>query len=174
MVRATADIYAGRNPEWYPSFRFGISKFVPLIGATLLVIVAYAAVSLVTLLFFSIFMAGASTQLGFLFMLVAVLIFIMGGCAIVYIFISIIPLYPIIVIEEKGPINALHRCMELSKGRLAYLSAGVVLLVVMQYVMSHLLHAVLNGGGASDYFFSPAGAVVSFLPNVLYVPLVTM
>ena len=82
-------------------------------------------------------------------------------------------LYTIIVIEEKGPINALHRCMELSRGRRAYFSVGVGALLLLQWVASRALHAMF-GGDPSSFFFAPAGAIVSYLPNVLYVPLLTM
>ena len=173
-MRATADIYAGRNPEWYPTLRFGLTKFGPLFLASLLVMGAYLVVGLLTSLIALIFMLGAGTSLGFLFMLVALAVYAVGICIGIYIYITVIPLYVIIVIEEKGPINALHRCMEISRGRRAYFFVGVFLLFVIEYLASHALHAIFGGGDPTKFFFAPAGAIVNMVPNVLYVPLVTM
>lgn len=174
MVRATADIYAGRNPEWYPTLRFGLTKFGPLFFASLLVMGAYLVVGLVTYLIAFIFALGAGTSLGFLFILAALAVFAVGICVAIYIYVTVIPLYVIIVIEEKGPINALHRCMELSRGRRAYFAAGVFVLFIIEYLASHALHAIFGGGDPAQFFFAPAGAIVNMIPNVLYVPLVTM
>mmetsp|Transcript_17720 Transcript_17720/g.33607 ORF Transcript_17720/g.33607 Transcript_17720/m.33607 type:complete len:337 (+) Transcript_17720:96-1106(+) len=175
MVRATADIYVGRSPEWYPSLRFGLQKFLPLIGASLVVFLAWAGICGVTLVLASIFLAGAGTKIGLLLVLIGVVIVAIGVVASVYMFVTVIPLYPIIVIEEKGPINALRRCMELSRGRRGYFFVGVFLLYVGQVILGRVLHGIFNDGGdPASFFFDPSGAIVSFIPNILYVPLVTI
>eukprot|EP00977_Amphora_coffeiformis_P005527 scaffold1170_cov174-Amphora_coffeaeformis.AAC.11 len=172
MVRATADIYVGRSPEWYPSLRFGLQKFLPLIGASLVVFLAWAGICGVTLVLASIFLAGAGTKIGLLLVLIGVVIVAIGVVASVYMFVTVIPLYPIIVIEEKGPINALRRCMELSRGRRGYFFVGVFLLYVGQVILGRVLHGIFNDGGdPASFFFDPSGAIVSFIPNILYVPL---
>ena len=174
MVRATADIYAGRSPEWYPSLRLGFQKFLPLIGASLIVFLAWFGLSVVTILIAAIFFAGINTKIGLLFGLIGVVIVSIGVVASIYMFVTVIPLYPVIVMEEKGPINALRRCMELSKGRRGYFFVGVFLLYIMQVILGRILHGIFNENDPASFFFTPSGAIVSFIPNVLYVPLVTV
>jgi len=175
MVRATADIYVGRSPEWYPSLRFGLKKFLPLIGASLIVSLALVGLSVVTMLIAAIFFYGMmNTKIGLLFGLIGVAIVSIGVVACIYMWVTVIPLYPIIVMEEKGPINALRRCMELSKGRRGYFFVGVFLLYMMQVILRRILHGIFNENDPASFFFAPTGAIVSFIPNVLYVPLVTM
>lgn len=173
-MRATADIYVGRSPEWYPSLRSGLQRFLPLIGASLLVYFALAGVLLVTMLLATMFFAGINTKIGLLFGLIGLLIVVVGAAVCIYILVSVIPLYPIIVIEEKGPLNGIRRCMEVSRGRRGYFFVGVFLLYIGQVILGRMLHGIFNGDDPASIFFAPAGAIVSFLPNLLYVPLVTV
>ena len=90
MVRATAEIYAGRTPEWYPSLRFGLHKFLPMLGAALLVMLAYFIVIFVTTIIGSIFLLGANSSLGPLFVLIFVMVFVAGFSVFLYIYITVI------------------------------------------------------------------------------------
>ena len=175
IVRATADIYVGRTPDWYGSLRTGLNKFFPLAGGSLLVMLGFGAVLVVASILFMLFMSGSSTNLGFLFILMAVIVAAIGFVAVVAIYVTVIPLYSIIVIEEKGPMNALRRCMEITKGRQAYMLVGALILLGAQKILARLLHKIFNpSDDPASFFFSPSGTLVSFIPNILYLPLATM
>lgn len=174
MVRATGDIYAGRTPEWYPSLRSGLRNMFDLLGATLLVYGAIMAVVGTLTAMVWLAMNHIFSMVGFLFLTFAVLVTCVGIVTVCYIWITTIPLYPIIVMEEKGPINALRRCVELTKGRASYFSVGVVLLWICQFVLGQFLHYIFNGGDTASFVFKPAGILVGFLPGLIYVPLDTM
>lgn len=174
MVRAAGDTYCGRAPEWYPSLMAGLRKFLPLLGATLLVWGSMIAISFAAFLVVLIFAAGANSELGFIFILLALAVGAVACVAVLCIMVIVVPLFPIIIIEEKGPMNALRRCVELSKGRHGYFFVSVLMLWIMQFIFGQLLKQILTGGDVNTIVFSPMGIIISFVPHLLYVPLDTI
>lgn len=174
IVRATADIYCARQPNWYSSLKLGIMKFCPLLAAAIIVNGAWFITYLVTAIIASALLAFSETKLGGLFFLMALATVVFGAYGCVWIMITFIPVYQVIVIEEKGPISALRRSLELANGRRCYWFCGVFLLWIIKVVLAKALHAIFNGDDPAALFFSPGGVIVSFLPDLVHIPLSNM
>jgi hypothetical protein len=125
IVRATADIYCARQPNWYSSLKLGIKSFCPLLATALMVNGAWFATLLATVFMVALLGALADTKIGGLAVLMAFLTALAGMFACIWIVITFIPVYQVIIIEGKGPVNALRRCLELAKGRRCYWFCGV-------------------------------------------------
>lgn len=174
IVRACSDIYCGRTPEWYPSVRLSLQKFLPLVGGSLLYFGAVLVTGSVTLVLAKMCAAGFNSDLVLLFLVMAFLVIVSGVAVLIWITVTFIPLYPVIMIEDRGPINALRRCMELCRGRRGYMFAGVAVLFLAQKILGRFLHAIFNNDDPASLYFAPSGTIITFLPNTLYLPLVTM
>mmetsp|Transcript_36199 Transcript_36199/g.75294 ORF Transcript_36199/g.75294 Transcript_36199/m.75294 type:complete len:339 (-) Transcript_36199:69-1085(-) len=167
MVRASADTYAAQPQGWWTCAKLGFQHFCALWGAGCIVGgIIYGGMLFVGLLF----VQAARSNSGFLAFL-AFAGMITYGVALVYYISSVMLIFPVIIIENKGPMNAIRRSFEVSEGRRCYIFCAIFVLWVVKLIVAQLLHNIFNGDNPLAAILSPAGIIVSFIPDLIYLPL---
>jgi hypothetical protein len=167
MVRACADTYAEQPQGWFTCVKLGFQHFCALLGAAFCV----AAVTYGGFLFVALLFVGAqSWKSGFLAFLTFIT-FVAYLIGMIYVVSSVMLIFPVIMVENKGPINAIRRSFEISEGRRCYVFCAIFTLWVARAILIRLLHNIFNGDNPLSAFLSPVGIIVSFIPDLLYLPL---
>jgi hypothetical protein len=134
-VKTATDLYRGITPDWRDSIGFGLRRPFALLGAVLLV--------------------GLGSSIGLIF------------CVIpgIWLFTSWSVTAPALVVERSGPVQAMRRSFQLTKGRLGPVFVVVLLSFLIYGTVSYtfsLVASVLTFGGESgDLATSVAASVIS-------------
>ncbi len=164
MTRAVADQYLGRSTGFLEAYRRIGRSWLPLVGALLLSLL----LSLVIILWTIIPCAGWFTGIGI------VLIFRL----------VVVPMIaPVVVIENRSPLNAITRAWDLVRRRFWWVAGFVVLLLLFGYLVAYgpalVAGALLTISVQTwtETFIDPQllviaiGAIVSMILNLIYQPL---
>lgn len=141
MTRAVAEMYVGRTPNWKDCLKEGFKSFCPIICTSLLAGLAFLIAYFIAFIAMGIVIGIGDALFGDT---VAGLAAVLGGSAIavayVYFFVALMTLTPTIVVEKKGPVDAIYRCWELANNNRCYIfctAFGLALaLVAVQLVLS--------------------------------------
>ena len=149
LTREASQAYLGQPTSVGDGMQTGFRKLLPIIGAGLaigvLLMVAYFAVALV---FAMIIGVGAATGSGAL----AVILGLVGGVIAMAAYMMAIAMLfavlPAIVVEDKGPIEAISRSFDLARGALGRIIGLMLVTILITYlpVMAVLL---VTGGFAN-------------------------
>lgn len=152
-AKTLADVYQGAEPTWQDSIRFGFRRFFPILGATILV---YTAAS------------------------IGLLFYLAPG---IWLFTSWSVTIPALVVENKGPVQAMGRSFELVRRRFWPVLGAVALTYLVYFafgqIISLITSAITFTGGttttSADLWVSAVGStirsvlVLPFLAAVLIV-----
>jgi hypothetical protein len=134
-AKTATDLYRGIMPDWRDSIGFGLRPLFALLGAVLLV--------------------GLGSSIGLIFCLIP-------G---VWLFASWSMTVPALVVERCGPIQAMQRSFQLTKGRLGPVFVVVLLSFLIygtvSYTFSLVASVLTSGGGSGDLAASVAASVIS-------------
>mmetsp|Transcript_1455 Transcript_1455/g.1996 ORF Transcript_1455/g.1996 Transcript_1455/m.1996 type:complete len:334 (-) Transcript_1455:240-1241(-) len=167
MVRACADIYAEQPQGWFTVVKLSAQNFCTLLLSSLICggICALGGLFLYILFIFAV--VNHSGFLGFL-VIVCGIIYLLG---LIYFISSTRFIFPMIMVENKGPINAIRRSFEISEGRRAYIFCAVFILWTGKVIVSQLLHNIFSSGNPMAAFLTPFGIIISFVPDLIYLPI---
>jgi hypothetical protein len=144
-AKALADVYQGVEPSWQDSLRFGFRRFFPILGATLLI--------------------GVASAIGLVFCLAP-------G---IWLFTSWSVTVPALVVENKGPIQAMGRSFELVRKRFWPVLGAVALSYLVYFVVSQVI-SLITGAATFTGADTPTGgdlwvsAIGSTITSVLVLP----
>jgi hypothetical protein len=113
-VKALAEVYQGRLPEWQPSIGHGFRRFLGILGATVMI--------------------GVASSIGLLFCLVP-------G---VWLFTSWSVTIPALVVENQGPLQAMGRSYELVRRRFWPTLGTVALAYLVYYAVEQVVSMIVT------------------------------
>ena len=168
MVRAAADTYTAQPQGWVTCLTMAAQQFVSLSGAAAIRLGVITGGFIIISIFVALWVAWRSAFAFFLVFVVMVMVML----ALAYFILSICLFMPVIVVENKGPVDSIRRSFELSQGRRCYVFCGIFILWVMEMVVQQFL-ANLFGVSTMPLssLLTPIGVFVSFLGNLMYMPL---
>jgi len=173
MCFAVAQLYIKEEPRWLNSLKQGFSRWCDLFGTGLLVALGLAVCHLFT---FGVFYAilQLSTKL-------VPLVFILQICYIVFLIfvsVSLMIMVPVIIVEQKGPVDTIKRCWELANGQRCFIFCTVFCLAIISWILQILLAklfiAVHPDGPAAPATHSFLYSLLSVLPSLVFMPLMTI
>lgn len=173
MTRACADTYAAQPQSWRACWKIGLDQLRTLVVASMIRV----GVAISGWLIFAVFIGMAVATESIFFVLLALIVFGMVSLALLYFLLSIVLVIPVIVVESKGPVEALQRSYEMSKGRQSYVFCALFIMWIVRLIVEQLLHNIFNASGSLNQslplanFLTPGGIFVSHLPDLLYLPL---
>lgn len=170
MVRATADMYAAQTQGWLTCAKLGMHHFCALLGASVLVGATLYGGLLVVVLIIWLGVKTSSGFLGFVGFIAAISYLAVA----IFIFSSVMMIFPVVMIENKGPIIAIRRSIEISEGRRCYIFCAILILFVIRSIVAQLLQNIFTSDNPLASFFSAGGIIVAFLPDLLFLPLTSI
>ncbi len=144
-AKALTDVYQGGEPSWQDSLRFGFRRFFPILGATILI--------------------GVASAIGLVFCLAP-------G---IWLFTSWSVTVPALVVENKGPIQAMGRSFELVRRRFWPVLGAVALSYLVYFVVSQVI-GLITGATTFTGTATPSGGDIwistigSTITSVLVLP----
>ena len=98
------------------------------------------------------------------------------GCGMLYVMVRWFATATVVVLEDKGPIEAFGRSTELSKGRKRHILNTTLLVYLIYFILSMAVMAVaaLLSGGGQDFASSALLVVVSTAFTVVAYPVVAL
>ena len=144
-AKALSDLYQGAEPSWQDSLRFGLRRFFPILWATVLI--------------------GVASAFG-------LILYLVPG---VWLFTSWSVTVPALVVESKGPVQAMGRSFELVRRRFWPVLGAVALSYLVYFAVSQVISLITGAitltGGATpsggDLWISAVGSTIT---SVLVVP----
>jgi len=170
MVFATAEIQAEKSPQWFSCVCRGFHNVTKLICAR--VLVWFFLASTLSLLL-GLSFALVQTRLSSVYFLVTLLsISYLGVCFTVWMTMMI--LYPVILIEKKGPVAAIRRSFSLARGMRCYFFCSAMCLWITKLVALGVLQSIFADASKVSSLISVAGVLVTSLGSLFSIPLTTM
>jgi hypothetical protein len=149
LTRQAAQAYLGQPTSVADGTRTGIAKLLAVAGAAFLIgilfLVAYFAVAIVFVVIVGIGTASGSTAMAVIFGLVAGLLAVAAYLGAVAMLFAVVPA---IVVEDKGPIEAIGRSVDLARGALGRVVGLMVVTLLITYLPG-LAVMFLTGGFAN-------------------------
>ncbi len=149
LTRQAAQAYVGQPASVGDGMRTGMRKLLPIIGAGIVVfmlfLVAYLAVLLVFVVIGAVGAASGSPAVAVIFGLVGGVLALGAYLMAIAMFFAVLPA---IIVEDKGPIEAIGRSFDLARGALGRVVGLMVVTILITYlpIMAVLL---VTGGFAS-------------------------
>lgn len=116
LIHAFSEAVLGRKANLGPAFSAGMKRAVPMILATLLAGLAFIVLMLPAVLLTALASAASNENEGTV-VGVALLSFLVTGVVAVYFAIRLVWMPYAIVMEHAGPVSAIRRSMQLTRGR---------------------------------------------------------
>lgn len=162
LARQASQAYLGQPTSVGDGMRTGLRKLLPVIGATFVIgvvfVVAYIAVALVFVMIVGAGAASGSPALAVLFGLVGGLIATAAYLSAIGLLFAVLPA---IVVEDKGPLEAIGRSIDLARGALGRVVGLMVVTLLITY-LPIIAVGLLTGSFASltDPSAIPSGGQV--------------
>jgi len=167
MVFATAEIQAGRSPQWLSCIRRGFQNLCKLICARVLVWFFLAStLSLLLGLSFAL-VQTESSSVYFLVTILSISYFGVGFTVCM----TVMILYPVVLIEKKGPVEAIRRSFTLARGMRCYFFCSALCLWVTKLVALGVLQSIFADASKVSSLISVAGVLVTSLGSMFSIPL---
>ena len=162
LIRAVAEIYVNRTPTVYDTLQHGLYKLGPLFGTAFL-LGAFCGVPAVAIVFI-ILKAWGSVP--------AVILFgVAFFCFVIFVVVLTYHAYPIIMVENMGPITCIFRSVELSVGHRCYIFSILLLFFFAQFVMSSMVSSLAQHGDYGAYMVS---STLKLVLNIFFASLGSM
>lgn len=135
LTREAAQAYLGEPTSVGDGMRAGLRKLLPLLGAGIvmfvLLMVAYFAVLLVGMVLMGVAAATGSGTLMVLFGLVVGVLAVLGYMVVIG---SLFAVLPAIIVEGKGPLEAISRSIDLARGALWRVVGLMLVTLIIVYL----------------------------------------
>lgn len=171
ICTAVGEIYLDMSPEWKAGLKTGMKSLGPLIVASLIVglglvlsflVVFVCAVELVAV----DEKTGITTFLG-------VIIMVLLFPAFLFVAVKFLLTVPAIMVEGKGPIDAIKRSWELTNIGYCFIFCAYFLFEVAKAVIQNLFISIIMAG--RDPALAPfIRSFANTIPSIFYLPLLAM
>lgn len=149
LTRQAAQAYLGQPASVADGMRTGVRKLLPVIGASLVIVgaflVVYFAVALGVVVVVGLGAVSGNPAVAVVFGLVAGVLAAAAYLAAVALLFAVLPA---IVVEDKGPLQAIGRSIDLARGALGRV-VGLMLVTLLITYLPTLAVMFLTGGFAS-------------------------
>ena len=170
MSYAVAQMYLDRPPHWIACFRKGFSKFCDVFCAMFLVNVGLVVANVIFSMLMSLLLEGHNILLNLL-----VFVFYLAWAVVnIYVLVPLMLVVPIVVVEQKGPVEAVRRCWNMSWDHRCYIFCTVFCLTVIYYLFIIIMALLMNSIGGPELAQSLFGTLLRMSATLVYLPLVTM
>lgn len=166
MAMMVAELYADRRPSLMECFQKTLRLFCNIFCAGFIVggVMMLGYVLLVLIIVLCIY-----AQSGLVWLL-GVGVFLAAMVAMVYVSVSMMLLSAVVMVEQKGPMEAIRRCWDLASGHRCFLYCTVFLLSLANYIFQQIVAAIFLGSDP-DQRASVFGCLVQFASLVFVLPL---
>ena len=158
LTREASQAYLGQPATLGDGLRMGVRKLLPILGAGIVIFIAlFAAYMAVALIFVMIAGAGAasgSQGMSVMFVLVAAVV---AAAAYLLMVALLFGVLPAIIVEDKGPLQAIGRSFDLARGDLPRV-VGLMLVTLIIVYLPIVAVVWLTGGFADMANPQAAGA----------------
>lgn len=162
LIRAVAEIYLDHVPTVYDTLLNGLHKLGPLF-CTAFLIGAFVGIPAVAIVFI-ILKAWGSVPAAVLF---GVFFAAFVICVTVFTYLA----YPIIMVENLGPVTCVFRSFELSFGHRCYIFSILLLFFFAQFVISSLVSSLASH---DDYHAYIVSRTLKLVLNIFFASLGSM
>ena len=173
MCYAVAVQYMGNQPSFGGSLKQGCARWCDLFCTSITLGLCLLGVHIV----FGLIVLGIamiSDKLSFLILILQICYMVV----LVWLFVSLIILTPVIIVERKTMLKAVERCWNLANGQRCFLFCTIFALTIVYYLIQLIVAQILfavHPDGSGVVMTSPIlYAVVTTLPALIYVPMVSM
>lgn len=169
MVRAAAEILAGKSPTWYACLCRGFHQFGALACAR--VLVWFFLISTLALVVgFAEALISASVNSYFLVTLLSISYVGVGFT----VWTTTMILYPVIVIENKGPTDGIRRSFTLARGQRCYFFCCALCIWIARLFVLGLLQSFLDDASKVSSLISVAGVIITSFTSSFSLPLTSV
>ena len=169
-MRAKAEIYVDREPQFLGCYRKGMSRFGELLCASFFPTVGVAA-SVGAAVVFHVLLSKLG--LGF----VGIILMVVMPFFVFYACVRCSLVYPIIVVENVSACKGLQRSWELSQEAFCEIFGAFFSFALLRWTVASMLQIISVGTNLAA-LLEPAGIVLSVvshqLPNLCFVPCFAM
>ena len=161
---------AGKSPRWYACFCQGLNKFGSLLCTRLLVWFFWASTLILVV---GLSAALVQSHLSSAYTLVSILAISMAGVDFSVWMTSLI-IYPVIMVEQRGPVEAIRRSLVLSRGMRCYFFCSALCLWIAKIFALALVQGFVADASKLSSLVSIAGVIVASATSLFSLPLTTM
>lgn len=166
---AVAELYVQRRPSAFSALReaFGMfcnvycTSFLMGVGLSTLVLLAFG-------IGFALMATGNEFCQFLVFVLVVVVVVI-----VVYATVALMLAPSVVMVERKGPIQAIERCWNLANNNRCYIFCTTYCLMMVFTIGKSIINGIIFGGDPKAQF-STFGAVVQTFPMVILFPILAV
>jgi hypothetical protein len=146
LTRNAAQSYLGQPASLGDGFRAGLRSFLPLLGAGIVItigmIVVVFAISMVAGVTMAIGMSGMSSLAA---IVVGFVVFVLAAAAYLCAIAILFAVVPAVVVEGKGPIEAIARSFDLARGALGRVIGLMLVTLLITYLPGMAVMALTGG-----------------------------
>lgn len=169
MIRAVAEIYSGRQPNWYACFQRALPHFLSLLGASCLyglaILLGLLVVLLVRAAVFTFLTKNATVGIFVISILLSCF-----AAFVLYLSVCMTLFVPAIVIESKSAVAGVRRAFELASSRWCYVFCYVFIFTAGSMLINGVVRRVVGGGDPTHPSAMIMGVIVSYFPQVFLLP----
>ena len=171
LTHEASEAYHGRPVTVGDGVQAGLRAFLPLVGAGIVFFIAFMIGAFAVAMVAGILMAILGPVIGGVLMVGLIVAYYLGVFALMF------AVVPAVVVERKGPIDALARSIELAKGAIGRVIGAMFVILIISYlpVLAITMGGVMMmGGGAAAAEPSLAAtlvqSVLTMLASILTTP----
>ena len=145
IIRTVTEMYVGQVPTVDATMQYGLHKVSQLLGNACVIGLA-VGVPAILLLLFLVWVSGGAQ--------VMVLLFDLAFIAVA-LFVTVVTYhtYAVIMVEEGGIIDSIHRSVDLSQGYRWHIFAIILIFGIAKFILYTICNIIARNGGAVEIIF---------------------
>jgi hypothetical protein len=145
LARQASQAYLGQPTSVPDGFRAGLRAFLPLLGSAIVVfILGFFALIAVSFVVGIIAVLGASESEAAA-VVMTMFAFLVGAVGYLAVFSLLFAVLPAVVVEHKGPVDALGRSFDLAKGAIGRIVGLMLVTLLITYLPGFAVMALTGG-----------------------------
>lgn len=169
MSHAVAAWYTGQYPTLKECWKQAFGRFCQIFGASVLVGAGVAVAYFVTILIVILLCATHNA----LCILLAIALLICFFVALIYLYVAMMLATPVIMVENKGPIDTIARSWELANNSRCFIFCTLFVFVFCFNIATGVVTGLVFAGNPMGRF-TAWGALVQTLPMIVVLPATVM
>ena len=170
MSHAVAAWYTGQyHPTLKECWKQAFGRFCQIFGASALVGVGVAVVYFVTILIVVLLCATRNAQS----ILLAIALLICFFVTLIYVYVAMMLATPVIMVENKGPVDTIARCWELANNSRCFIFCTLFVFVFCFNIVTGVVNGLVFSGNPMGRF-TAWGALLQTLPMIVLLPATIM
>lgn len=169
MSYAVGLLYAGRDPHWCECFKVGFRKWCAVFCAAMIVGLCMGVGNLLTQVIAQVFFSISPYLL-----FISIAIMIAWLVFIIFVYVSLVILIPVIMIENLGSLDGIKRAWTLSWNNRCYIFCTLFCFLLVYYLGILVLAVIIGSVGGSNALFTAVGSIALTLPSLVFLPIATI